>query len=105
MSQGLRETILRRAKAKKEAIDQYKVDKGCVDCGYNKSPYALEFDHLPGTIKNNTVASLMYGGWKTIWAEIKKCEVVCANCHAIRTHKRRQASLSQLVEETVLETV
>lgn len=26
---------------------------------------------------------------KRISEEIKKCEIVCANCHAIRTHERR----------------
>lgn len=78
----------RNAALKREAINQYKVEQGCVDCGYNAHPWALEFDHLPGAIKVKTVASLMYNSWDAIWAEIDKCEVVCANCHAIRTFTR-----------------
>lgn len=79
-----------RADERREVIASYKLSKGCVDCGYNENAYALEFDHLPGTDKRRTVASTMYQSWKAIWAEIEKCEVVCANCHAIRTFTRKE---------------
>jgi hypothetical protein len=85
-----------RADEKRQAIDAYKVSKGCVDCGYNLNPHALEFDHLPGYEKTQTVASLMYRSWERIWEEITKCEVVCANCHAIRTYERKQADVVEL---------
>lgn len=68
----------------------YKVLTGCVDCGYNEHHAALEFDHLPGFTKTKTVASLMYSAWDVIQAEIDKCEVVCSNCHSVRTYERRQ---------------
>jgi hypothetical protein len=71
-------------------VASYKVDAGCIDCGYNANAYALEFDHLPGTDKLGTVASMMYRSRKAVWEEIEKCEVVCANCHAIRTMTRMQ---------------
>lgn len=29
------------------------------------------------------------GGWLNLPEEIAKCEVVCANCHAIRTFDRK----------------
>ena len=77
-----------RASEKREVLAKYKVEKGCVDCGYNKNPLALEFDHLPGTTKRKNVAALLYNSWKIIWEEVAKCEVVCANCHAIRTFTR-----------------
>jgi len=77
-----------RADEKRQAIAAYKVSKGCIDCGYNDNAFALEFDHLPGLEKKRTVASMMYSSWDAIWAEIGKCEVVCANCHAIRTMTR-----------------
>lgn len=63
----------------------YKLELGCVDCGYRDSPFALEFDHLPDYKKSRTVASLTYHAWERIMEEAKKCEVVCANCHAVRT--------------------
>lgn len=77
-----------RADERRNAVAAYKLAQGCADCGYNENALALEFDHLPGTEKKRTVASLMYNSWEAIWAEIAKCEVVCANCHAIRTFTR-----------------
>lgn len=77
-----------RATEKRKTLNAYKVEHGCTDCGYNKDARALEFDHLPGTEKTNTVMALCYKSWNVIWAEVEKCEVVCANCHAIRTMDR-----------------
>jgi len=79
----------KRALRNRQTLDEYKLQIGCADCGYNKHAAALEFDHLPGTFKSQTVASLMYRSWERIWQEIAKCELVCANCHAIRTAERR----------------
>jgi hypothetical protein len=48
----------------------------------------LEFDHLPGAVKVSTVSAMFASAKFTmddIKAEIAKCEVVCANCHRIRT--------------------
>ena len=71
-------------------IQKIKVERGCADCGYNANPVALDFDHLPGTVKNFRIASMAAGNkWELIEAEIAKCEVVCANCHRIRTADRR----------------
>ena len=60
---------------------------GCTDCGYNESPVALQFDHINDDKKfgigNGRCRSL-----KSLQAEIDKCEVVCANCHHIRTYTR-----------------
>jgi hypothetical protein len=82
---------LARANEKRKALAQFKVQVGCTDCGYNKDARALEFDHLPGFTKVGTVAGLCYASWKVIWAEVAKCEVVCANCHAIRTFDRMES--------------
>ena len=72
-------------------VSEYKLSKGCTDCGYNKHPAALELDHLPQYTKIRDVAQMVSGrlSEETIWNEIAKCEVVCNNCHAIRTEERR----------------
>ena len=73
------------ARRKREIVGRYKRMKGCIDCGYNKHAAALEFDHVDSSTKTRTVASLMYHSWNKIKEEIAKCEVRCANCHAIKS--------------------
>lgn len=59
----------------------------CKDCG-NKYPYYVsDYDHINGeklkevaALKNNKELALI---------EIAKCELICSNCHRIRTHKRK----------------
>ena len=65
----------------------------CVDCGQRFHPAAMSFDHLPGTTKLQDVASLAGRGHiRLARAELEKCELVCANCHAVRTFTRREAA-------------
>ena len=63
-----------------------------MDCGYKEHPDALEFDHLPEFEKVQGVGYLASKGysWAKIEAEMAKCEVVCGNCHRIRTAARRK---------------
>ena len=65
---------------------------GCVDCGYNKASEALDFDHLDGTTKHRAGVGQMSStaSWGRILEEISKCELVCANCHRIRTQRRKR---------------
>ena len=71
-------------------VAEMKVAAGCTDCGYDANADALEYDHLPGFEKVAAVSTLLRGGasWERVEAEIAKCEVVCANCHRIRTRAR-----------------
>lgn len=66
--------------------------KPCADCGREYPPYIMDFDHLPGMQKVSNVCKMLSEGRakKAVLDEISKCEVVCANCHRERTHKRRQ---------------
>ena len=59
----------------------------CSDCG-EADPVVMEFDHV-GT-KQAAVAKLLGDGASLarIDAEIAECEVVCVNCHRIRTARR-----------------
>jgi len=50
----------------------------------------MTFDHLPGSLKVHDIATLVRrGSIGLARLEIEKCEVVCSNCHAIRTFNRR----------------
>jgi hypothetical protein len=56
---------------------------GCSVCGYDKHPKALEFHHRdPGT-KNFNVSEAYGFGIDKFLEEILKCNILCANCHAI----------------------
>ena len=78
-----------KRKQRKKYIDDLKMSKGCFDCGYDKHPEALQFDHLPGQEKSFEISKGMLKPLDEVLKEIKKCQVVCAWCHAIRTPNRR----------------
>lgn len=75
----------------KRAVDVIKTDAACADCGYDAHPAALQFDHAPGCDKRGDIGRMVSTGvgMTAILAEAAKCEVVCANCHAIRESDRR----------------
>ena len=67
----------------------------CIDCGYGAHWAALQFDHLDPAQKKFNIS----GGagiakkWNTLVEEARKCELVCANCHAIRTYMQHEARI------------
>ena len=80
------------------------INSSCKDCD-SADPRVLEFDHL-GDKKFNVSKAIGNStrSWKTIEKEIAKCEIVCANCHTIRTqqrgnYKRHQAFIAQQTEQ------
>lgn len=62
----------------------------CTDCGGSFHPAAMQWDHLPGKQKTTEIAEMLRRNLsrKIILEEIAKCELVCANCHAMRTWRR-----------------
>jgi len=49
----------------------------------------MQWDHLPGAHKLGNLSTTLRGrSREEILEEIAKCELVCANCHAIRTFQR-----------------
>ena len=65
--------------------------KPCVDCQKQFPPIVMDFDHLEGYQKIKDISTLVHSGCSVarLKAEIAKCEIVCANCHRLRTLKRR----------------
>jgi hypothetical protein len=61
----------------------------CTDCGRSYPPQVMQWDHVPGALKLGDISTGFAGRSRDeILAEIAKCELVCANCHAIRTFQR-----------------
>lgn len=69
----------------------YKKGKACRDCGGKYPSYVLDFDHRDPKKKRANVALMSgrTGSIARIQEEIDKCDIVCANCHRERTHRRR----------------
>ena len=82
-----------RAIRNQEALDQLR-SYPCIDCKQTYPPYVMEFDHVPERGKKLfNITSLKHTSTMSapkLLAELAKCDVVCANCHKIRTHQRRQ---------------
>lgn len=74
--------------AKARAVHEYLLSHPCVDCG-EPDPVVLEFDHVRGDKKAN-VKRMLAGTYSldSVFTEIAKCEVRCANCHRRITAKR-----------------
>lgn len=60
----------------------------CMDCGNQYHPCQMDFDHISNKIR--AVADMVRRAvsLETLKAEIDKCELVCSNCHRLRTHNR-----------------
>jgi hypothetical protein len=71
----------------------------CTDCG-ETDPMILEFHHLDRATKSFDVGgALDRRNWPAVLEEMKKCEVVCANCHKRRHYRLRgtiRAALANL---------
>lgn len=81
-------------------VAQLKSNATCVDCKKAYPACVFDFDHVKGK-KRGDVATMVGRSvsLKTLIAEIEKCELVCANCHRIRTHNRK-ISVRQLSQVT-----
>lgn len=62
----------------------------CVDCG-ESDPVVLDFDHVRGN-KTDAVTTMAAAtaSIKKLKKEIRKCEIVCANCHRRRESVRNK---------------
>lgn len=60
----------------------------CMDCGNSFPPECMDFDHVEGKKTASIGRLIMNVSWQEILDEIAKCELVCANCHRIRTKAR-----------------
>ena len=74
----------------------------CSDCGGVFPQCAMDFDHRDPATKVRHVTRMIMGSIERMLAEVAKCDIVCANCHRLRTFNRRseqaaRAGVAQLV--------
>ncbi len=74
----------------KKFIKRVKSIFGCSRCGYKEHPDALDFHH-PNKDKEKSLASYAKDGvsLEFIKNEIRKCVLLCANCHRVEHSKSR----------------
>jgi hypothetical protein len=79
------------AEAQREYIRRVK-SQPCMDCGNEYPYYVMDLDHVRGN--KSGVVNKMPGrvGMERLIREIEKCDVVCSNCHRIRTFQRNLPS-------------
>lgn len=88
--QRVKEAQKKAKERNRNFVDKVK-DKPCVDCLKKFSSWIMQFDHRGESKKEADVSVLVHKGssLKRVKREVLKCDVVCANCHADRTHRRR----------------
>lgn len=79
----------KRQKYNTALIQRWKMFKGCTHCGFKGHFAALCLDHVEPELKDRnrkgTRAINLKWGKDRIKAELAKCQVLCTNCHQIRT--------------------
>ena len=74
----------------RENMIRYLEDKSCILCG-ESDMRTFEFDHINPDEKNFSISQAVRLGysWSDVMTEIKKCRILCANCH--KKHTASQA--------------
>ena len=70
--------------------DRYNEEKSkhsCGKCGVKYPNYVMDYDHIDPSTKRMNISKMMGYSWSVILEEISKCELLCANCHRIKTYE------------------
>lgn len=70
----------------------------CSRCGYNEYSGALEFHHINPEEKDFLINHVSFSNVETLKKELKKCELLCSNCHKVIHSKIENYQHSELIE-------
>src|ERR1700694_788364 len=87
-----RDEEIERVKLRQAATLEFLRDlrrRPCADCEQSFPPWVMDFDHRDPETKSFSLAAghALLKSRDALLVEIAKCDIVCANCHAIRTYK------------------
>lgn len=86
-----RAEFIRRRREQMDLLDRIR-RLPCSDCHESFPTCAMEFDHRVDISKLGNVSRMAgYVKIATLLEEIAKCDIVCTNCHRVRTFTRREA--------------
>lgn len=78
----------------RELMNTWKTSRGCENCGWNVHPAGLQLDHIDPSTKYRTKSGKLLNPGEmrsmkqsVVIAEMMKCRVLCACCHAIRSYE------------------
>jgi len=104
-----KKTVIQKTAEKKKAFraewQEYKATLACTKCGFSH-PAALDFHHEDPTKKEANIHRLLSNGqYAKLREELKKCIVLCANCHRIhhyeeKTLQSQPKTLQNLIHST-----
>lgn len=79
-----------KTKRRKEWLREVKANP-CTDCKQTFPPECMDLDHVRGEKKHNIASAYLWLNQADLDVELNKCELVCANCHRIRSVGRKQS--------------
>jgi hypothetical protein len=88
---AVKNSYKRRATDSRQQLIELLKSAPCADCGGRFPSECMDFDHIDASQKVASVSDLVWGAESidAILAEIDKCELVCSNCHSVRTSRRQ----------------
>ena len=73
----------------KQKWQEYKQTLSCTKCGFSHAA-ALDFHHIDPSLKEGNIHRYVANAqFKKAYEEIKKCIVLCANCHRIHHYEEK----------------
>lgn len=83
--------------AAKDFVNGLKNGKPCVDCKEPHPYWRLDFDHRDKAQKTMCISRIKNGKYskERILTEVAKCDLVCVNCHRLRTWRRQDSRLEE----------
>lgn len=80
----------------------FKDTQRCCSCGFDKDASALQFHHIIPDDKTDEISKVMATGvYDDIIDELKKCAVICANCHQILHNSLNVKVVEEIIDSLV----
>jgi hypothetical protein len=91
-SAAIKERSAKQRQTGKKKWDEYKGTLKCSKCGFSHIA-ALDFHHINPEEKEDSISNLISNKRFTkAYEELKKCIVLCANCHRIHHYEENVAT-------------
>lgn len=83
--------VAKRRRKRRDKIQEFKNNKKCHDCKTKYPHYVSDFHHIEPDGKNFGISKNRgRHSWNVVLEEIKKCTLLCANCHRIRHYEKNK---------------